>query len=70
LFCAVGLARRRNYDKSSKWIRKAAEQGIAVAQTLLGAMYVVGESVSKNDVEAVKRYLKAAEGGLGPAALP
>ena len=35
-----------------KWDRKAAEQGLAGAQTWLGAMYANGEGVPVNNVKA------------------
>ena len=46
-----------------KWYRKAAEQGYAMAQFNLGAMYAKGEGVPEDDAAAVKWYRKAAEQG-------
>ena len=43
--------------------RKAAEQGGAQAQYLLGVRYANGEGVPQDDGEAVKWYRKAAEQG-------
>ena len=45
-------------------IRLLAEQGHAVAQVLLGDIYVKGESIPQNDTEAVKWFRKAAEQGF------
>ena len=50
-----------------KWFRKAAEQGYAVAQTMLGLMYYRGDGVPKDDAEAVKWFRKAAEQGYAKA---
>ena len=47
--------------------RPLAEQGHAVAQNNLGAMYDNGEGVPEDDVEAVKWYRKAAEQGYALA---
>ena len=46
-----------------KWYRKAAEQGNADGQNLLGLSYYSGEGVAKDLAEAVKWYRKAAEQG-------
>ena len=47
--------------------RRAAEQGYAPAQALLGDRYLNGIGVPQNDDEAVKWFRKAAEQGLGIA---
>ena len=44
-----------------------AEQGDAIAQHNLGVMYADGEGVTKDYIEAVKWYRKAAEQGLAEA---
>ena len=54
----------QNYVEAMKWYRKAAEQGLAEAQSNLGMMYYHGEGVPKDYVEAAKCYRKAAEQGL------
>lgn len=46
-----------------EWYRKAAEQGVAEAQTMLGWFYSNGEFVEKNESIAIKWYLEAAEHG-------
>ncbi len=43
--------------------RKAAEQGDAVAQFNLGAVYAAGEGVPQDYAEALKWYRRAAEQG-------
>lgn len=48
-------------------IRKAAEQGLAEAQCVLGVMYDTGNGVPKDSAEAVKWYRKAAEQGFAKA---
>ena len=48
-------------DKEAvKWYRKAAEQGNAAAQWLLGYAYDYGKGVPEDSKEAAKWYLKAA----------
>ena len=42
------------------WLRRAADQGHALAQTLLGALYDSGEGVAEDDAEAV-RWFRCAE---------
>ncbi|MDR1385803.1 MAG: ankyrin repeat domain-containing protein, partial [Planctomycetaceae bacterium] len=44
-----------------KWYRKAAEQGNAMAQLILGGYYAEGIGVDKNLEEAVKWFRKSAE---------
>ena len=46
-----------------KWYRKAAEQGESEAQLLLGGMYLEGEGVPKNDIEAYAWVLLAKANG-------
>jgi len=60
---------REDYLDAIRWFRKAAEQGHAGAQLLLGAMYVSGEGVAKDTAEAARWYRKAAEQGHAGAQL-
>jgi TPR repeat protein len=53
----------QNYKKASKWIRLAADQGLAVAQTNLGLMYIKGQGVPQDHREAFKLFELAAEQG-------
>ena len=46
-----------------KWYRKAAEQGEACAQYLVGGMCDFGRGVPKDDKEAAKWYRLAADQG-------
>jgi hypothetical protein len=46
---------------------KAAEQGDAYAQAILGTLYLAGRGVQQNYTEAVKWYRKAAEQGFAGA---
>jgi TPR repeat protein len=50
-----------------KWYRKAAEQGHALAQNNLGAMYLQGMGVATDLQEAAKWYRKAADQNLAEA---
>ena len=49
------------------WNRRAAEQGLAKAQTNLGFMYRTGQGVAQDYAEAVKWYRRAAEQGIAEA---
>ncbi|MFZ1007022.1 MAG: tetratricopeptide repeat protein [Candidatus Sulfotelmatobacter sp.] len=42
----------KNDAEAVRWFRKAAVQGLAVAQERLGTMYQSGEGISQDDVEA------------------
>ena len=49
--------------EAAKWYRKAAEQGLALAQTNPGVCYDNGDGVPDDDEEAFKWWKKAAEQG-------
>src|ERR1019366_8069776 len=49
--------------EAAKWFHKAADQGDAVAQFNLGAMYDTGKGVPQDDAEAAKWFHKAAYQG-------
>lgn len=53
--------------EAAKWFQKAAEQGFAGAQWILGLMYVKGAGMPKSDEEAAKWFRKAAEQGFADA---
>jgi hypothetical protein len=57
----------KNDVEGVKWHRKAAEQGYADAQYVLGLRYYSGQGVAKDDMEAVQWYRKAAEQGHAEA---
>jgi hypothetical protein len=59
LFRTFGVA--KDAVEAVKWLRKAAEQNDADAQTLLGTCYVDGQGVTKDYAEAVKWFREAAE---------
>lgn len=60
---AKGCGVAKDEREAVKWYRKAAEQGVTIAQLLLGLMYAEGRGVTKDDYEAVKWYRKSAEQG-------
>lgn len=66
-YALAGESVGKDYVEAAKWFQKAAEQGLAQAQYMLGAMYAVGDGVPKNDIEAVKWTRKAAEQGHADA---
>ena len=53
----------QNYTEAAKWYRKAAEQGNAQAQYLLGELFRHGNGIDQNPAKAVEFYHKAAENG-------
>jgi TPR repeat protein len=57
----------KDYKQAVYWYQKAADQGYAEAQSILGVMYAFGKGVLKNDKQAVYWYQKAAEQGLAEA---
>lgn len=59
---AAGAAayQRGDYATAAREFRRAADQGDAGAQFILGAMYESGQSVPRDDAEAVKGFRKAA----------
>ena len=62
--CQDPEVQRQNAEVSAALaLRKAAEQGDAVAQNNLGLAYVNGQNVPQNYAEAVKWFRKAAEQG-------
>ena len=60
----VAEYRARNYAEAVSWFNKAAEQGEADAQFLLGRMYYDGNSISQDYVEAYKWFSIAAVNGV------
>jgi TPR repeat protein len=53
----------KDYSKAAEWLVKAAEQGHANAQFLLGTMYTDGKGVLKDSIKAAEWLAKAAEQG-------
>ncbi len=58
----------QNYAEAVRFYRLAADQGIAVAQSNLGAMYYNGQGVPENFVEAYKWWSLAAAQGYNDSA--
>lgn len=61
------LFKEKDETEAVKWYRKAAEQGVAIAQVDLAKCYVEGKGVTNNYEEAVKWYRRAAEQGYDEA---
>jgi TPR repeat protein len=57
----------QDYQEAVKWYRRAADQGVARAQSNLALMYDNGQGVPQDDQEAVKWYRRAAEQGNAAA---
>jgi len=62
-----GQGVQKDYIEAARWQRKAAEQGLADAQTSLGTMYMLGKGVKKDQSEAVQWWNKAAKHGYAEA---
>lgn len=62
---ALGLeyGRRYQFQESNQWYLRAAEQGHARAQHMMGVRFVFGQGVERNPVEATKWFTKAAAQG-------
>lgn len=56
-----------NYPAALEELKPLADQGNAVAQSILGLMYANGQGVPQDDKEAVAWYHKAAEQGEADA---
>ena len=63
LYSAKDANGKTNYQEAVKWYRKAAEQGHAKAQLMLGICYSLGNGVEKNMDESLKWIRKAASQG-------
>lgn len=61
---AAGQGVRRNYREAARWFRKAAEQGLAMAQYNLGYLHAYGRGVPKDENAAIDWYSRAANQGL------
>jgi hypothetical protein len=59
-----GKGVRKDYKQAVVWFRKAAEQGDASSQNVLGLLYYKGENVPQNFKEAIKWFRKAADQGV------
>ena len=46
----LGYGVPEDYAEAAKWCRKAAEQGYARAQWMLGGIYVDGEGIPEDDI--------------------
>ena len=57
----------QDYSKALYWYQKAADQGLAKAQTNLGFLYANGQGVPKNYAQAAIWYRKAADQGYAKA---
>jgi TPR repeat protein/serine/threonine protein kinase len=58
-----GTEAKKDPQQAFVWFQKAALQGYAPAQNMVGMLYARGEGVERNDREAVQWYRKAAGQG-------
>lgn len=63
----LGIGVTKDYDQALKWLRKAAENNVAKAQSSLGSMYYRGNGVTKSYAKALKWFRRAAERGFADA---
>jgi hypothetical protein len=59
----IGQGVPQDYAEAAVWFRKAAEQGYAYAQSMLGHAYENGQGVPQDYAQAALWYGKAAEQG-------
>jgi len=65
---AKGQGVPQDYTEAVKWYRLAAEQGDAVAQSILGLKYAKGQGVAQNYIQAYMwETLAAAQGNENAA---
>ncbi|MCX8506063.1 MAG: tetratricopeptide repeat protein [Alphaproteobacteria bacterium] len=57
----------QNYNEAAKWVKLAADQGLALAQNALGFSYRKGQGVEQDYVQAKFWFDKAIEQGLAVA---
>lgn len=57
----------RDYAEAAVWYRKAAEQGLGIAQLNLASLYASTKGVAQNHGQAAHWYHKAAEQGVSRA---
>jgi TPR repeat protein len=60
---ATGEGVPQDYKEAAKWFRKAAEQGQAAAQCVLGFMYNNGQGVIEDYIQAYVWYNISAANG-------
>jgi TPR repeat protein len=65
MFCILARGSEKDEAEGVTWLLKAAEQGYASSQNILGGCYLNGEHVNQNNTEAMKWFRKAAEQGDG-----
>lgn len=54
---------QNNYPEAVKWYRKAADQGLTLAELALARIYNEGKGVSSDEKESIKWLNKAANSG-------
>lgn len=67
IHCRYELNSLLSYDSATEACIKAAERGDAKAQEELGYRYETGTGVKKNELEALRWYLKASKQNRGDA---
>ena len=62
-----GIGTTKNAKEAARWVRKAAQQGFAEAQYVMGLMYAHGEGVTSNASLAYAYLSLASLSGLEEA---
>ena len=63
VFLGIVYLSQKDFGNAAKWFMKAAEQGNVQAQTKLGALFLTGQGVPKDEEKAAIWFGKAAEKG-------
>ncbi|MBL9211916.1 MAG: sel1 repeat family protein [Opitutaceae bacterium] len=53
--------------RAARWLRRPAEEGVAIARNNLGLLYAMGRGVKHDNAEAAKWFLLAADQGVAVA---
>lgn len=64
---ASGRGVQRDCTEAIWWLRKAANQGLAIAEHYLGLAYTDGDGVPQDDTEAARWFQLAADKGYPTA---
>ena len=57
----LGVSHSQDYPQAAKWYERAAEQGFAAAQFMMGFLYEHGKGVRRVYARALDHYRSAAD---------
>jgi hypothetical protein len=61
---SMGQGVPQDAEQAAQWYRRAANQGLSVAQERLGGLYAMGQGVPQDYAQAAQLFRKAADQGL------